>query len=82
MKQSATDVNIFTIGRAHNNPLLDTQDYEVELEDGKTDRYFDNVIVENVYYQLDNEWHQTLVTSEIVDNRRDGIAVTKKNGLT
>ena len=37
MKRRATDANGFLIGRAHNNPLLYTREYEVELEDGTTD---------------------------------------------
>ena len=38
VKWRVTDANGFGIGRAQNNPLLDTIDYEVELEDGTTDR--------------------------------------------
>ena len=38
VKRSATDANGFTIGHVHNNPLLDTIEYEVELEDFTTDR--------------------------------------------
>ena len=61
---------------------MDTQQCEVELEYGKTDRYFANVIINNVYSQLDSEGHQTLVMSDIVDHQRDGSAVTKDNGFT
>ena len=38
VKQRSTNANVFAIGRAHNNPLLDTKEYEIELEDGTTDR--------------------------------------------
>ena len=50
LKWRATDTHRFSIGQAHNNPLRDTREYEVELEDGTTDRYFSNVISDNVYY--------------------------------
>ena len=38
MKRRDTDVNWFAIVHTHNKPLMDTREYEVELEDGKTDR--------------------------------------------
>ena len=39
VKLRAADENGFAIGWAHNNPLLDTREYEVELEDGTTHKY-------------------------------------------
>ena len=77
VKRSSTDANGFSIGRAHNNPLLDTSEYEFQLEDSTNDRYFSNVIAENVYYQLDSKGHQNLVISDIIDPQKDGSAVTK-----
>ena len=82
MKQRATDAKGYAIRRAHNNQILDTQEYEVELEYRKTDSYFSNIIIYNVYSQLDREGHQTLVMSEIVDHHRDGSSFTKYNGFT
>ena len=75
LKCHATNANGFEIGHAHNNPLLDTREYEVELEDSTTDRYFANAITENVYSQPDIEGHQTLVTSEIIYHGKDDSAV-------
>ena len=43
------------LGRAHGNPLLDTREYEVQLEDGTFDSYFANTIAENLYSQCDAE---------------------------
>ena len=77
VKRSATGASGFAIVRARNNPLMSTCEYEVELEDGTTDRYFDNAITENVYSQLDSEGHQALVMIDIVDHQRDCSAVTK-----
>ena len=43
---------IYTLGnpvvRAHAKLLLDTREYEVELQYGTSDRYFENVIEENI----------------------------------
>jgi hypothetical protein len=36
------------LGKAHANPLLNTREYEVELEDGTYDSYFANTIAENL----------------------------------
>ena len=35
--------------RAHTDTLLDTREYEIELEDGPADRYFANVIADNLW---------------------------------
>ena len=37
------------VDRSRENPLLDTSEYEVELEYGTTNRYFANVIAENLW---------------------------------
>ena len=50
MKRYATYENKFAVVGARNNPLMDTQEYEFQLKDGKNDRYFSNVIAENQYY--------------------------------
>ena len=76
VKRRATDENGFSIGRTHNNPLMDTIEYKVELEYGTTYSCFDNSIAENVYSQLDSEG-QTLVMRDIVDHLKYGSAVTK-----
>ena len=41
-KSRLTNINDRPIGTAHNNPLLDDREYEIELEDGTTDRIFAN----------------------------------------
>ncbi len=46
-----TDVLGTPIGHHHPNPLLDTREYEVELEDGTYDSYFANTIAENLWSQ-------------------------------
>ena len=47
---------------------MDTQEYEIEYDDGTNDRYFANVIAENLYSQIDSEGRQFLVLEEITDH--------------
>jgi hypothetical protein len=63
-----TDFNGTPIGRPHVNPLLDTRQYEVELEDETTDAYFANIIAENLYLQCDSEGRELLSFKEICDH--------------
>ena len=77
VKKNATDANRFAIGRSQNNPLLYNWEYEVYLEDGRTDRYFAKIYQREFVSQIDSEGHQTLVKREILYHRRDGSAVTK-----
>ncbi len=55
VKGRATDISGQPIGRAHPSPLLDTCEYEIQQEDGTTDRYFVNTIDENLWSQCDSE---------------------------
>ncbi len=41
-----------------NNWMRDTRKYEAELADGTTEEYYANVIAENVFAQVDTEWHE------------------------
>ena len=70
------------IGRRHDNPLLDTREYEVELPDGSTGQYTANVIAENIFSQVDEEGRQYVLLSEIVDHKKDATAITKDEGYT
>ena len=54
-KQRVAEFNGGSIGKAHNNPSLDTQEYEIEYEDGSIDCYFVNIIAKNIYWQVDSE---------------------------
>ena len=49
------------IGHHHPNPLLDTREYEVELEDGTYDSYFANTIAKNLWSQCDAKGWQPQV---------------------
>jgi len=49
IKSRATDINGHPIGRAHNNPMMDSRECEVEMEDRTIYRLFANKIAENIY---------------------------------
>ena len=60
------------IGKRHANPLLDTREYECELEDGTMMRYNANVIAENIFAQCDDAGRQQAILDEFIDHKRDG----------
>jgi hypothetical protein len=68
------------LGKAHANPLLNTQEYEVELEDGTYDSYFSNTIAENLFSQCDAEGREFNTIREIIGHKTDGHALTKADG--
>lgn len=68
------------IGKAHANPLLDTREYEVQLEDGTYDSYFANTIAENLYAQCDAEGREFNTVKDIIGHRTDGRALSMDDG--
>ena len=68
------------LGKYHPNPLLDTREYEVELEDGTYDSYFANTIAENLWSQCDVEGRQFNIVREIVGHKTDGHALSISDG--
>ena len=60
--------------------MLDTREYECELEDGSMTRYHANVIAENIFAQCDNEGRRHAVIAEIVDHRAVRRALRADNG--
>ncbi len=77
----ATDHSGKPIGRAHANPLLDTREYEVQLEDGTYDKYFANTIAENLWSQCDDEGREHLAFGEIIEHRKNARAVHIADGF-
>mmetsp|Transcript_6957 Transcript_6957/g.15347 ORF Transcript_6957/g.15347 Transcript_6957/m.15347 type:complete len:588 (-) Transcript_6957:1134-2897(-) len=80
VKKRAVDHLGNPIGSAHSNPLMDTRLYEVELEDGTTDRYFANTIAENLWSQCDAEGREHEVFKEIIDHRKNARAIPMSDG--
>ena len=76
-----TDAQGKPLGRAHRNPLLDTREYVVELEDGTFDSYFANTIAENLFTQCDAEGRQFNTIRDIIDHKTDGHAISRQDGV-
>ena len=43
------------IGKYNQNPILESNKYEVELSDGVVDEYYHNVLSEKLLSQVDNK---------------------------
>ena len=69
------------IGKRHANPLLDTREYECELEDGTVARYYANVIAENIFAQCDDDGRRHAILDEIIDHKADKRALRADNGF-
>ena len=77
-KQNA-DCNL--VGHANKNPLLDTSIYKVKLDDGEREAFSANIIAEHIYSQVNQEGFTHYTLSEIIDHKRDSLAVTKDDGF-
>ena len=66
------DSNGLPIGRAHDNPLLDTRIYEVEYADGHKASLAANTIAINLFAQVDAEGNRHVILDHIIDHRTDG----------
>ncbi len=67
------------IGKANNNPILDTRLYQVMFPDGETAEYSANVIAECLYSQVDSEGNQFLLLEELVDWKKTTEAVADED---
>ena len=81
IKRRATDDYGRPIGQAHTNPMFDTREFDVELENGESERIMANQIAMNLYSQLDDEGREILTFKSIVDHRSNKSALTKDNGF-
>ena len=67
------------IGRANQNPILDTREYIVEFEDGTQAELAANVIAQSMYAQCDPEGNAYVLFDSIVDYKRDSTAMNKND---
>ena len=81
VKRRKRDSDGNPIGRAHNNPILDTRVFEVEFCDGHTVAMTANAIAENLFSQVDSEGHRLLLMEEIIDHRRGSSAISLENSF-
>ncbi len=59
------------IGKVHSNPIIDSRVYKVQFPDGNIEDYAANVIVENMYSQVDAEGHWHLLLDEIINHHQE-----------
>ena len=57
VKRRKQDALVNPIDKEHSNPIIDTRVHELELLDGRVDKYAVNIIIENLIDQVDDqEW--------------------------
>ena len=69
------------IGTANNKPIMDTQIYYVEYTDGHRESSAANAITENLFSQVDDEGHRSVLLQEIIDHRVIRREVTKEHAF-
>ena len=75
MLKRARDSDDNVIGRANENPILDTWGYIVEFEDGEQAELAANTIAHSMYAQCDPDENQYAMIDSIVDFRRSTTAL-------
>jgi len=71
------------MGKANDNPILDTRKYIVKFPDGYESLFMANLIAENMYTQCDAHGNQHLLFKAIVDHSYDeSAALGKKTNTT
>ena len=68
------------IGRAHDNPILDTKKYTVEFENGEEAELSSNAIAQSTFVcSVQPQRESVCLFDSIVDYRRSTTALTKAN---
>ena len=70
----------FLVGTSHNNPILDTRVYEVEMPDGTYADYQANNLIENLMNNVDDDGRTEMIMDELLDHRTNEDAIPKKDG--
>jgi hypothetical protein len=69
------------IGIANDNPIFDSRVYIVEWSDRRTEELMANIIVENLFAQVNDEGHQYVLLDDIIDHRSTGDYISGDNGF-
>ena len=69
------------IGTSNTNPILDTRQYVVDFGEGDYGSYSTNVLIENLYSQVDDEGLSHSILKSISNHRKLPEAVPKEEGL-
>lgn len=68
------------MGTAHDNPMLDTRQYEVAFDDGHVEVYSANVLAESILAQVDDLGHKHRLLDEIIGHRFTAEAIPRSKG--
>lgn len=68
------------IGTSNSNPILDSRNYKVEFGDGSYADYSTNVLIENLYNQVDDEGRSHSLLLSVSDHRKNDDAISIGNG--
>ena len=55
VRRHVEDLDGAKMGTYNRNPLMDSQEYNLDYDDGTHDHSFINIIAENLYSQVDSE---------------------------
>ena len=75
------NANGLPIGKAGDNPILDTRMYEVEYADGENSDFSANLIAENMFTQIDKEGNRHVFMDNITDHWFDEAAVKSQDAF-
>ena len=81
VKNRLRDTDGLPIGRSHNNPSLDTIMYDVEYKYRHKASLAANVIVDNMFAQVDGEGNRHVLFQDIFDHRYNGTEVKEQGAL-
>ena len=73
--------NVNPVGTRHNNPMLDTSEYTIEMSDGSSQELTSNIIDESMFAQVDSEGHHYQLLQERTDHRRDRSSIPISDGM-
>ena len=68
------------VGTHHENPILDTRTYEVEMPDGTYNDYSANVLIENIMASVDDQGLTPMILDDIIGHRFNSDCVKKNDG--
>ena len=81
VRKRLKDDNGNPIGRENENPIMDSCVYEIEYQDGHKAPVAANVIVENLFHQVNDDGLKTMVLDQVIGHRTDGSEVTDENAF-
>ena len=69
------------IGTSNENPVLDSRIYTVDFGDGEYSDYSTNVLMENLYAQVDDEGNQFNIFDGIISHQKLNSAINTEDGF-